>query len=334
MTKLSPTNRPWPPAALAGVDPVQRAFAVGQRIAVLIPCRDEARTIEAVVRDFRNALPAAVIYVYDNGSADRTAELALGAGALVRREPLPGKGNVVRRMFADIDAEIYVLVDGDGTYEAASAPSLIDALLSGPLDMVSAVRVATEEEAYRPGHRFGNAALTQIVAWVFGDRFTDMLSGYRVMSRRFVKSFPALSSGFEIETELTVHALELGIAIGELGSPYRARPEGSASKLRTVRDGLRIARLIVALVKEERPLAFFIVIAAGLASASVTLAWPVLMTYLATGLVPRLPTAVLSTGLMLLASLSLACGLILDSTARARKEMKRLSYLALPPPGP
>ncbi|MBI1774831.1 MAG: glycosyltransferase [Proteobacteria bacterium] len=335
MNESSPSNRPQsqPPLA-AGEHPAAERLAQRHQIAVLIPCRDEARTIGAVIADFRKSLPGSDIYVYDNGSSDGTAEHAQTAGALVRHEPLRGKGNVVRRMFADVEAEVYVLVDGDDTYDAASAPALIQALLSGPLDMVNAARVPVGVGAYRPGHRLGNRALTQIVAWVFGDRFSDMLSGYRVMSRRFVKSFPALSSGFEIETELTVHALELGISISEMPAPYRARPEGSASKLRTVSDGIRILRLIVTLVKEERPFSFFATIAAGLASVSIILAWPVLLTYLATGLVPRLPTAVLSTGLMLLASLSLACGLILDSTARARKEMKRLSYLALPAPHP
>jgi hypothetical protein len=304
------------------------------RVAVLIPCRDEARTIARVVDDFRRVLPEALICVYDNGSSDGTAERARAAGALVRHESMRGKGNVVRRMFADIEADIYLLVDGDDTYDAQCAPMLIERLVSGPLDMVNAARAAVADEAYRPGHRFGNWALTQIVAAVFGDRFSDMLSGYRVMSRRFVKSFPALSSGFEIETELTVHALELGIAIGEVSTPYRARPDGSASKLRTVTDGIRILRLIVTLTKEERPLPFFTAISTALVAIALALAWPVLLTYLETGLVPRLPTAVLSTGLMLLASLGFACGLILDSTARARKEMKRLSYLALPPPVP
>jgi glycosyltransferase involved in cell wall biosynthesis len=333
MTETFPPARPSGRHDDPAKDRPGAIAAARHRVAVLIPCRDEAKTIEAVVRDFKGALPDALICVYDNGSTDGTADRARAAGALVRHEPMPGKGNVVRRMFADVDADIYLLVDGDDTYDAASAPRLIDRLIAGPLDMVNAVRVAVAEEAYRPGHRLGNRALTQIVASVFGDRFTDMLSGYRVMSRRFVKSFPALSSGFEIETELTVHALELGIAIGEEATPYRARPEGSSSKLRTVSDGIRIMRLIVILVKEERPLRFFAAISAALALAAVALAWPVLMTYLATGLVPRLPTAVLATGLMLLASLSLASGLILESTARARKEIKRLAYLALPPPG-
>ncbi len=300
------------------------------RIAVLIPCYNEEAAIGTVVRDFRQALPSATLYVYDNNSRDRTREVARAAGAVVRREPLQGKGHVVRRMFADIEAEIYVLVDGDDTYDAASAPALIECLLSGHLDMVNAARVTDIKAAYRPGHRFGNVLLTTMVARIFGNRISDMLSGYRVFSRRFVKSFPALSSGFEIETELTVHALELDLPVAEVTTPYKDRPVGSVSKLRTFRDGLRILGTILRLIKQERPMAFFTTLFAVLAVGSVAVIWPVVITFLHTGLVPRLPTAVLATGMMLLAFLSLGCGLILETVTRGRQEMKRLSYLSFP----
>jgi len=280
-------------------------------IAVLIPCYNEEATISAVVRDFRAALPGATIYVYDNNSKDRTVELAREAGAVVRTEPLQGKGNVVRRMFADVEADVYLLVDGDDTYHAPSAPLLISKMVSEQLDMVNGARVTDIVAAYRPGHRFGNMMLTGIVARIFGNRVADMLSGYRVFSRRFVKSFPALSGGFEIETELTVHALELRMPMSDIDTPYKDRPPGSASKLRTYYDGFRILKLILVLVKEERPLQFFSILSAAMAFIALVLAWPVLMTFLHTGLVPRLPTAVLSTGLMLLAFLSLTCGLSL-----------------------
>lgn len=299
------------------------------QVAVVIPCRNEAASIASVVRDFRAALPDAVIFVYDNDSSDDTARIAAEAGAVVRSEQLAGKGNVVRRMFADIEADVYVLVDGDDTYAAASAPRMIDKLETEVLDMVNAVRVAEGDSSYRPGHRFGNAALTWIVATVFGSRITDLLSGYRVFSRRFVKSFPALAGGFEIETELTVHALELRMPIAEVETPYSSRPSGSASKLNTFRDGWRILRTILLLTKNERPLQFFGSIFAVLALTSTVLAWPLVLTYLDTGLVPRFPTAVLVTGLMLLAFLSLACGLILDTVTRGRQELKRLSYLGI-----
>jgi hypothetical protein len=280
------------------------------------------------VHDFRHYLPTATIYVYDNDSGDETAQVARDAGAQVFSEPLVGKGNVVRRMFADIEADIYVMVDGDGTYEASSAPRLIQYLVTSGLDMVNCARVSSDSAAYRPGHRLGNRILTGLVARVFGNRLSDMLSGYRVLSRRFVKSFPALSTGFEIETELTVHALELRAPVGELSAPYVSRPRGSASKLRTVRDGLRIFRLIVHLVKEERPLQFFTTGFCALAGSSIALGIPVVAQYFATGLVGRLPTAVLATGLMILAFLSLMCGLILDTVTRGRRELKRLLYLA------
>jgi glycosyltransferase involved in cell wall biosynthesis len=302
------------------------------RIAVLVPCYNEEAAIAKVVRDFRAALPAATVYVYDNNSTDRTAAVAQEAGAVVRRELLRGKGNVVRRMFADVDADAYVMVDGDDTYHAASAPGLVDKLFSEQLDMVNGCRKTDVAAAYRPGHRFGNKMLTWLVTAIFGQRTEDMLSGYRVFSRRFVKSFPALSAGFEIETELTVHALELRMPLAELDTPYKDRPAGSESKLSTFRDGFRILAMIGKLVKEERPVQFFGIGAVVLAVLSLVIAWPVFVTYMETGLVPRLPTAVLATGLMLLAFLSLACGLILDTVTRARREIKRLAYLAQPAP--
>ena len=256
-------------------------------------------------------------------------ELAEAAGARVRREPLQGKGHVVRRMFADVEANIYVLVDGDDTYDAAVAEAMTSRLIQDDLDMVVGCRVTEASGAYRVGHRFGNAILTAFVARLFGNRFSDILSGYRVLSRRFVKSFPALTGGFEIETELSVHALALAMPIAEINTDYGARPKGSTSKLRTYRDGIRILLTIIALFKNERPLAFFGLIFVALAVASLALAYPVLITYLATGLVPRLPTAILSTGLMILSFLSLTCGLVLDTVTRGRREMKRLAYLSI-----
>lgn len=302
------------------------------RVAVLIPCHNEAVAITAVVADFREALPSATIYVYDNNSTDGTVEAARAAGAIVRREKLQGKGHVVRRMFADIEADIYLLVDGDDTYDAAASPEMLNLIQQDGLDMVIGTRVTEIEAAYRPGHRFGNLVLTGMVRVIFGNRITDMLSGYRAFSRRFVKSFPALATGFETETEFTVHALELCMAIGEVRTAYRDRKAGSISKLRTYSDGLRILRTILVLVKEERPLQFFTVSGLLLLLLGIGLGTPVILTFLATGLVPRLPTAVLSTGLVLLSFLSVAAGLILDSVARGRKEFKRLAYLALPGP--
>jgi glycosyltransferase involved in cell wall biosynthesis len=299
-------------------------------IAVLIPCFNEQETIAAVVSDFRSHIPEALIFVYDNASTDLTSERARKAGAIVRSEPLRGKGSVVRRMFADIEADIYVLVDGDGTYDAASAPAFIAALAGESLDLVSAVRIDSSQRAYRTGHRFGNWLLTRLVAQLFGKRFSDMLSGYRVMSRRFVKSFPALSTGFEIETELTVHALQMRIPIAEFPTPYSERPEGSTSKLRTISDGARIMRTIAYLLKEERPLTFFGTISTIFVLVALALGIPVVLEFIRTGLVPRLPTAVLATGLMILASLSLVCGLILQTVTRGRIEMKRLNYLSIP----
>ena len=301
----------------------------GLRVAVLVPCFNEAVAIGKVVRDFRAALPAATIYVYDNNSSDGTGDRAAEAGAVVRREPLQGKGNVVRRMFADVEADVYVLVDGDDTYDAAAAPHLIELLEAESMDMVNAARVTEGGAGYRPGHRFGNVALTSIVQFIFGKRITDLLSGYRVLSRRFVKSFPALSSGFEVETELTVHALELRMPLAEVPARYRDRPAGSASKLRTFRDGFRILRTIALLLKEERPLQFFTWAFVALAATSLALAGPVVTEYLRTGLVPRFPTAILSTGIMLLAFHSLFSGLVLDTVTHGRREMKRMAYLAI-----
>jgi glycosyltransferase involved in cell wall biosynthesis len=314
---------PMPPPSGAKAAPAGEPPA----IAVLIPCYNEEAAIGKVVRDFRAALPGATIYVYDNNSRDCTVEVARDAGAVVRLETLQGKGHVVRRMFADVEADIYVLVDGDDTYDAGAAGELVGHLVERQLDLVNAKRVGGGEAAYRAGHRFGNRALTGLVSLLFGKRFEDMLSGYKVFSRRFVKSFPALSTGFEIEPELAVHALELHMAIAELPTAYKERPAGSTSKLRTYRDGFRILRTILVFVKEERPLLFFNTIAAALTLLALALAWPIFVTYVKTGLVPRLPTAVLATGLMVLASLSLTCGIVLDTVTRGRREAKRLHYL-------
>ena len=300
------------------------------RIAVLVPCHNEAVAISKVVADFHAALPEATVYVYDNNSTDDTAAVARSAGAVVRREKLQGKGHVIRRMFADVEADIYVLVDGDDTYDASSAPEMLRGLIEDGLDMVVGTRVSDIQAAYRRGHRLGNRVLTGMVAAIFGNRVSDMLSGYRVFSRRFVKSFPALATGFETETEFTVHALELCMAIGEVPTAYRERPVGSASKLRTYSDGLRILRTIVILVKEERPLQFFGLSGLVLLVLGIGLGVPVIHEFLTTGLVPRLPTAVLATGMILLSFLSFAAGLILDSVTRGRKEIKRLAYLAVP----
>ena len=303
------------------------------RIAVLVPCYNEGVAIAKVVKAFRAALPNAAIFVYDNNSSDDTVKLACAAGADVHSERHQGKGNVVRRMFTDVEADIYVLVDGDATYDAPSARAMIARLLEDRLDMVVAARVQREQAAYRAGHRFGNRLLTGFVAQVFGQAFTDMLSGYRVFSRRFVKSFPVLSGGFEIETELTIHALELGLPVAELETPYYARLEGSSSKLNTWRDGFRILSTILKLYRSERPLPFFSGIGAALAIVSIGLAIPIVITYLEQGTVPRLPTAVLSMGLMLLAFLSVASGLVLDTVTRGRRELKLLAYLAHRAPG-
>jgi glycosyltransferase involved in cell wall biosynthesis len=310
-----------------------RCDAARYDVAVLVPCYNEERAIAKVVADFRAALPAATVYVYDNNSTDGTAEAAKGAGAVVRRENHQGKGHVVRRMFNDIEADIYVLVDGDATYDAQSAPAMVGKLAADRLDMVVATRIDHQEAAYRPGHRTGNWLLTAFVAHVFGRAFTDILSGYRVFSRRFVKSVPILSGGFEIETELTVHALELELPVSELATPYYSRPPGSASKLSTWHDGFRILWTVLKLYRAERPLSLFGAFGLALIIISIGLAIPIVITYVQEGLVPRLPTAVLSTGLMLLACLSIACGLILDTVTRGRREMKLIAYLALRAPG-
>ena len=301
------------------------------RIAVLLPCFNEEAAVATVVAGFRSALPGATIYVYDNNSTDRTAELARQAGAEVRSERRQGKGHVVRRMFADIDADIYVLADGDATYDSASAPRLIARLVRDHLDMVVGLRVDQAEAAYRKGHRTGNWMLTHFLSSVFGQAFKDILSGYRVFSRRFVKSFPVLSDGFEIETELTVHALELALPVAEIETPYYARPEGSFSKLNTWRDGFRILGTILKLYRSEKPLRFFTAIGAFLALVAIGLAIPIFITYLEQGIVPRLPTAVLSTGLMIVAMLAVSSGLVLDTVTRGRREMKLLAYLSQPP---
>lgn len=299
-------------------------------IAVLVPCYNEEAAIEQVVRDFRAALPDAVVYVYDNNSSDRTVEVARAAGAVVRTETLQGKGHVVRRMFADIEADIYVMVDGDDTYEAAAAPRLVEAMVATGADMVNAIRRTEIQEAYRPGHRLGNLMLTGMVAWIFGDRVDDMLSGYRVFSRRFVKSFPVLSAGFEIETELTVHALELAMPMSQVETAYKDRPEGSVSKLRTFRDGWRILFTIVRLLQRERPMRFYGALGMGMAALSVVLAVPLLLTWLETGLVPRFPTAILCSAIMISAFLSVTAGLVLDTVTHGRREVKRLAYLSVP----
>jgi len=303
------------------------------RLAVLVPCFNEEAAVATVVADFRKALPAAKIYVYDNNSSDRTAAVAREAGAEVRSERRQGKGHVVRRMFADIDADIYVLVDGDATYDAPSAPRMVERLVDEHLDMVVGLRIDQAVAAYRRGHRTGNRMLTGFLSSVFGQAFKDILSGYRVFSRRFVKSFPVLSDGFEIETELTVHALELAMPVAEIETPYYARPEGSVSKLNTWRDGFRILGTILKLYRSEKPLRFFVVIGIFLALVSIGLAIPVIVTYLEEGIVPRLPTAVLSTGLMIVAVLSVSSGLVLDTVTRGRREMKLLAYLSEPPAG-
>jgi glycosyltransferase involved in cell wall biosynthesis len=303
------------------------------KIAVLVPCYNEAVAVAKVVKDFRATLPKATIFVFDNNSTDNTAAAARAAGAEVFQERHQGKGFVVRRMFTDVEADIYVLVDGDATYDAPSAPIMIERLLKDRLDMVVGNRVEREQAAYRTGHRAGNWLLTGFVAAVFGPTFNDMLSGYRVFSRRFVKSFPILSGGFEIETELTIHALELNLAAAEIDTPYYSRPIGSASKLNTWRDGLRILGTIINLYRAERPLVFFSGIGLALAFVSIGFAIPVFVTYVETGLVPRLPTAILSTGLMMLAALSAAVGLVLDTVTRGRRETKLLAYLAHRAPG-
>jgi glycosyltransferase involved in cell wall biosynthesis len=335
-----PKQPPTPRGDLAGMAQALAEFAKSEfpqsrpaqpRIAVLVPCFNEEAAVASVVADFREALPSAEIFVYDNNSSDRTVTVARDAGAVVRSERRQGKGHVVRRMFADIDADVYVLVDGDATYHPASAAKMIETLVSEHLDMVVGLRVDQAQAAWRPGHRAGNWLLTSFLASMFGNVFKDILSGYRVFSRRFVKSFPVLSDGFEIETELSVHALELSLPTAEIETPYFARPEGSVSKLNTWRDGFRILGTILKLYRSEKPLRFFTGIGICLGLASIGLAMPIFITYLEQGIVPRLPTAVLSTGLMVMAMLSLSSGLVLDTVTRGRREMKLLAYLSQAP---
>ncbi|MDR5784044.1 glycosyltransferase [Caballeronia sp. LZ065] len=302
------------------------------RIAVLVPCYNEATTITSVVKDFKAALPNANVYVFDNNSTDDTVARARDAGATVRRVGYQGKGNVIRRMFADVDADAYVLVDGDDTYDATAAPALVEALFTEGLDMIVGARKSDEREAYRLGHRLGNKVLTRCVATVFGRTFSDMLSGYRVFSRRYVKSYPAHAAGFETETELTVHALELRMPVAEIETRYKSRPAGSTSKLNTYRDGWRILLTIIKLFKTERPLLFFSCGLAACAVASTLLALPLLRDYFITGLVPRLPTAVLCAALMLLGFVLLTCGIVLDTVTHGRREVKRQAYLDQPAP--
>jgi glycosyltransferase involved in cell wall biosynthesis len=304
------------------------------RIAILLPCYNEEAAIGQTVAAFRAALPGASIYVYDNNSSDGTGAVAAAAGAIVRTERMQGKGHVVRRMFADVDADIYVMADGDSTYDAGAAPGLVARLVDEQLDMVVGARKSEVEEAYRRGHRLGNRLFTTILASLFGRSFTDIFSGYRVFSRRFVKSFPALARGFETETEISVHALELAMPVAEVVTAYGARPEGSHSKLSTYRDGWRIMRTILHLFRIERPVLFYGSFGLVLALAGIVLAAPLVVTYAQTGLVPRFPTAILVTGLMILAFMSFMCGLILDTVVRGRREVRRLAYLALPAPGP
>ena len=304
----------------------------GLRVAVILPCYNEVGAIAQTVTAFRAALPGAVIYVYDNNSTDGSQGKAAEAGAIVRRVRQQGKGHVVRRMFADVDADIYVMADGDATYDATAAPRMIEAMLADNLDMVVGARESELQAAYRRGHRIGNKLLTGLLRQLFGRSFTDILSGYRVFSRRFVKSFPVLSVGFEIETEISVHALELAMPVSEVMTAYGARPEGSVSKLSTYRDGWRILRTIITLYRIERPILFFGIIAAFLAALALGLAVPLIVTYAQTGLVPRFPTAILVTGLMILATLSGMCGLILDTVVRGRREVRRLAYLAFRAP--
>lgn len=301
-------------------------------IAVLIPCYNESEAIEKVVTSFIAALPNCKVYVYDNTSTDNTAEIALNAGAIVRFESRKGKGNVVKRMFADIEADIYILVDGDQTYDASAAPELVDKLIKENVDMVVGTRVEVSQgsEAYRPGHRFGNELFTKTVSFLFGKQFTDILSGYRVFSRRLIKSFPVLSTGFDIEVELTIHTLELRLPVAEVKTDYFERPEGSTSKLNKYRDGLKILFRVLLMLKEVRPFLFFGVIALFLTLLSLILAAPLVYTYLQTGLVPRFPTAILTTGIMLLACLNFSSGIILAGVCKGRRELKYLHYLALP----
>ena len=302
------------------------------RLAILLPCFQEEATIAATVGAFSQARPDAVIYVYDNNSTDRTAERAAAAGAIVRRERRQGKGNVIRRMFADIEADVYVMSDGDATYDASRVGELIRLVVEEKIDMVVAARVPRDGVAMRTGHAFGNALFNRVADWLFGSEFNDIFSGYRAFSRRFVKSLPITTEGFEIETELTVHAIDLRVPVAEIPLPFGNRPAGSESKLRTARDGLRILWALLILTKEIRPFSFFAFWGSLAAIVSLMLAYPLLVTFLQTGLVPRLPTAVLATGIALLGFLSLGCGIVLDSVSRGRHEVKKLRYLEIPAP--
>jgi len=305
---------------------------VPARIAVLLPCYNEEAAIAATVAGFRSALPDATVYVYDNNSRDGTRQAAAQAGAVVRTESQQGKGHVVRRMFADIDADIYVMADGDLTYDPKAAPAMVDLLVADQLDMVVGTRRHEEKDAYRGGHVLGNKLFTGLLAGLFGRSFSDIFSGYRIFSRRFVKSFPVLSSGFEIETEMSVHALELRMPVSEFDTVYAARPEGSESKLSTWSDGWRILKTIVTLYRIERPVLFYGSIGALLVALAVVLSIPLVVTYLNTGLVPRFPTAILVTGMIIVAVLCFSAGLILDTVTRGRREVRRLAYLSLEAP--
>jgi glycosyltransferase involved in cell wall biosynthesis len=310
----------------------QSSFVKQRSIAVLLPCYNEEATVTAVIESFRRVLPGAVIYVYDNNSTDRTGEVAAAAGAVVRRERYQGKGNVVRRMFADIEADIYVLADGDLTYDASAAGRLVDALVTQNVDMVVGARLGSSD-AFRRGHRFGNSLFNRLVAHLFGEGFTDILSGYRVMSRRFAKSFPAASAGFEVETELSVHALDLKLATAEIPLRYGERPENSHSKLKTYKDGARILVSILMMYRALKPFRFYGAIFVALCIIALGLAAPVIATYFETGLVPRLPTAILAASLMQVAFVSLTCGVIIEAVSASRREFKRMRYLELPGPG-
>ena len=313
--------------------PARRRAKSQPRVAVLLPCYNEEAAIAETVRGFRAALPGATICVYDNNSRDRTREIAAEAGAIVRTERQQGKGHVVRRMFADIDADVYVMADGDLTYDPKSAPTMVEMLLAEQLDMVVGTRRHEAKDAYRGGHVLGNRLFTGLLSGLFGRSFSDIFSGYRVFSRRFVKSFPVLSQGFEIETEMSVHALELRMPVGEVETAYGARPEGSESKLSTYGDGWRILKTIVTLYRLERPVLFYGAIGALLVIAAILLAIPLVETYLQTGLVPRFPTAILVTGMVIVAVLCFFAGLILDTVTRGRREVRRLAYLSLSAPG-
>lgn len=330
MTTMTTTSNDMNELRSAEETPLAHSSSL--RVAAIIPCFNEEASIGRVVSDLKAATPAARVYVYDNNSTDKTVAVALEAGAIVRTEPQQGKGNVVRRMFADIDADVFLLVDGDNTYDATAAPAMIDLLVADNLDMVTGCRVTDIKEAYRPGHQFGNWLLTSLVASIFGRRTKDMLSGYRVFSRRFVKSFPALSRGFEIETEFTVHALELRMPIADVDTVYVDRLPGSESKLSTFRDGFRILRLIFSLVKEERPFQFFSAVSACLVVIAMLLGYPIVIEFLDTGLVPRFPTAILAASIVVIAALSFLAGIILDTVTLGRREMKRLQYLSLKAP--